>query len=349
MKTQRFIPALDGIRALGVLEVILYHCRISPVEAGWMGVSLFFSLSGYLITSLLIAEFQKTGTISIKGFYIRRIRRIYPALVLVILGFIGLSLYQRRPFGPVLLDSIVSFAGIANWTRAFNLKIPTALGHLWSLAIECQFYLIWGPLCFLALSRSKNLKSFFFFCLTLCIFAFACRFTLIDLGFPSRRMYNGLDTRIDDFAVGAALATLLQLFDISKRQHLILFLALLGTAIHFYFLSTLPITVWRKSAFVPTAIALSSTMMVLGASQPGLFAKILSWRPLRYIGEISYGLYLWHYPILRMFRYRGFGKYEILAAVIVATFACAALSYHLVEKRFLPRKRVVPQESDKDL
>ncbi len=337
-------PSLDGIRAIAVLMVMMGHLNL--IYAGGLGVDIFFVLSGYLITAILIAEFAANGRISLKKFYARRALRILPAviLLLVVLNVFAAVTQSGEPVAKLRWDSLGALFYIANWLRAFGRDLGI-IGHLWSLSIEEQFYFFWPITLAFLLSRKMSANQ-----ILLIIFLAV---TLVNLdriylyqGLQSfDRIYNGLDSRADALLVGCALGVSGYQF-VSRRVWALL--GLVGAAFVGYVLfRAYPIP---ASLRVPFGLTIGGTLFALGVafslaavlSNPqSIFAKLLRIPPLVWTGRLSYGLYLWHFPVFTSVA-AWFPEWEparLTALKIAGTFVCATLSYYLVERPCLNLKK----------
>ncbi len=340
-----YVPALDGLRAFAVFSVVAYHCRLLPYPGGLFGVDLFFALSGFLITGLLLKEFNTTASISITTFYARRARRLLPALLVLVASFTLAAWLLGWNWHQVLKEAALSTFGVSNWARAMDYRLPKTLGHLWSLSVEIQFCLLWAPLCYLVLRKWRSAEALFIFCIILTLFVELHRRGLVSSEASIKRLYNGTDVRLNCFAIGGAVRALLMgERQLSQRARAVcskyaLWFGIVGLSVHLYLSSTVSIRAWSHTAFLSTAIALSCAAMIIGASMApnALFARVLSLPPLRYIGQISYGIYLWHYLLLKMIHLPGLGKPERSLLCITASVIAGTLSYYLVERHFLKR------------
>jgi peptidoglycan/LPS O-acetylase OafA/YrhL len=340
-------PGLDGVRAVAVTGVVLYHAGVSWMPGGFLGVDVFFVLSGYLITSLLLAERGRTGRVNLKRFWGGRARRLLPALALVVLfSLIAASTIARDDLARTRGDAIASAVFMTNWDLIlqshsyFNaFGRPSLLQHLWSLAVEEQFYLVW-PL--LLVGGLKWLGERRMFALT-ALGAIASAVAMWALYDPDRdpsRVYYGTDTRSSTLLVGALLAfawpAARMRAEVSPRARSVLdgigVAALLGVIAVF----------WRVSDYEPwlyrggfLLVAVCAGVLVGVVSHPAArLGDALGWAPLRWVGKRSYGIYLWHWPVMELTRARidvpWHGPLLVVAQVAV-TVALAALSYRYVE------------------
>lgn len=320
-RSLQYDPALDGLRAIAVSAVVLFHLWPKALPGGWAGVDLFFVLSGYLITRILVREYEAKGDLSLKRFYIRRVLRLMPALVALVVVYLVFALLTDRE--GVWLNAITALLYLTNWARAFNMA-DSEIGHTWSLAIEEQFYILWPFILLLFLRRGHALAG----AVALLVLAIAWRALLMATGTELDRIYNGFDTHADPLLIGCVLALL------PWRP------AKCSAALPFGLL-----LLWFVFAGVkgPLALALGYTIvglisawLVLAAAGEGWFRAMLSWRPLVFTGKISYGIYLWHFPIIVVGRHHVPESLSFL--LIVLSFAAAVGSFYIVEKPFLRAK-----------
>ncbi len=350
------VPALDGLRGMAVLAVVLYHFEVTAggrwlAKGGFLGVDAFFVLSGYLITALLIAERRRDGAIDLRAFWARRARRLVPALVVVFLVFIGLTMFV---YGPDLRTALrqqmtaTLFYG-ANWYAIFSgesyvqqFSAPSPLRHMWSLAIEEQFYLVW-PLVVVALLRRRRPRAVMWTALVMAVVSAVWMAAQFIPNQDPSRIYYGTDTRLQSLALGAALAAALAEgltigSDGARR----------GLGIVAVFVAAWLALAWNRTSYLADwlytggflLLALSVCIIILACVDgppPGIgnpVAAALSWRPLRFLGVISYGVYLFHWPIFLLITpdRTGLTGAVLTAARITATLALAVPSYLLIER-----------------
>jgi peptidoglycan/LPS O-acetylase OafA/YrhL len=338
-------PALDGLRAIAVLAVIAYHDNYQWAKGGFLGVDLFFVLSGFLITSLLVAEFDHERRISLGGFWSRRARRLLPALLLVVflIALYTSSIVPKIEYGQLRGDGLASLFYVANWRFILagqsyfaGVAYPSPFRHLWSLAIEEQFYLLW-PLVFLGVTvvLKRSLRFLTWLCVGGAAVSVALMWATYDAIDPSRSYY-GTDTRMHTILVGCVLALVLHRARSLPRSRAWLqgvgIAAAIACAAAFYFVSDQASAYYHGGSLL---FAIVVALLIAGVTRPGsIVARPLSWRPLRWIGMISYGLYLWHWPVQVYLTPARTGKnYDTLNAErLVVTFALATLSFYLVER-----------------
>jgi peptidoglycan/LPS O-acetylase OafA/YrhL len=344
-------PALDGLRALAVLGVLLYHAQVSWVPGGFLGVDAFFVLSGFLITSLLVDEWRKHGRIDLRAFWVRRARRLLPALVLVVIAVGAYALFVARPdeLDRIRGDAFGSLLYVANWRQLFEssyfaqLATPSPLRHTWSLGIEEQWYLVW-PLALLVALRFTRSRRWVVIALTAGL-AFGSALLMALLFDPSdpSRVYYGTDTRAQALLVGAGLALLVMRPRGRPRQARatagMIGLEVVGIIAVGYlgwlWTHVADTSTWMYSGgFLVEALAVAALIAAATRPYSPILGPLLSVAPLRAIGRISYGVYLWHWPVyvyLTPAR-TGLGDGPLLAARLAVTFGLAVLSYRLVEQ-----------------
>ncbi len=353
----RRLPGLDGLRGIAVLAVIIYHADVSLLVGGFLGVDVFFVLSGFLITSLLIDELTQTNTVDRARFYMRRIRRLMPALFLVLFFSVLVSgLFVLDAAYHVRRDLPWAITFVLNWSYLFfeqsyfvNISRPPLLQHLWSLSVEEQFYVIW-PILLVALYKVKvgNLAprvKIFLVSATLAIASTAWMIYLsVANGFPipndPSRVYFGTDTHAMGLLVGCAAAALWRYEKLNARltpdrttalNSLGLF-SLAGVAYFFLFVSELNEFLYRGGFLI---LSILTATLVIVAAHPGLkFGTRLGNPVLKWFGDRSYGIYLWHWPIFVLMRSGIDIQWSDPVAFVVKiaiVLVVADLSYRFVE------------------
>ena len=319
------LPGLDGLRGIAVLAVIIYHADISALAGGFLGVDVFFVLSGFLITNLLLEELTRTNTIDRANFYLRRIRRLLPALLLVLLASILVSgLFVMDAAYQVRRDLPWAFTFVLNWSYIFfdqsyfvNISRPPLLQHLWSLSIEEQFYVTW-PLVIIGLyklpmGRITPRQKIFAVSLFLALASTAWMVYLsIANGFPipndPSRVYFGTDTHAMGLLIGCATGALWRSERLSVRltpdrataMNSIGMFCLAGIAYFFIFVSELNEWLYRGGFLV---LSLITAALIVIIAHPGLkFGARLGNPVLKWFGDRSYGIYLWHWPVFVLLR-----------------------------------------------
>ena len=362
-----YLPGLDGIRAIAVLGVLLYHADLGFLPGGFLGVDVFFVLSGFLITTLLLEQFERTGHINFKSFYLGRVRRLFPALIaLLIVVAIACTFIYQDAAHKTASDIIASVFYINNWwyiigdTSYFDfIARPPLLKHLWSLAVEEQFYFVW-PLIAFTLMRIWRRRGVLIVSLTLAALSTIWMLILsLQHGYPEladpSRVYFGTDSHAMGLLIGAALASIWRpgmarsIVNRTTRDGLtVVGLAALVGLLAFYF-TVGEFTPWLyRGGFL--ALALVVALLVVIASHPGTnFGRALGTQPWRYIGQRSYGLYLWHWPIFAVTRPEldtSLTGFWLLTLRLALTFAAAELSYRFLE---MPIRRGVIGRTLKNL
>lgn len=321
MQRLGYVPALDGVRGVAILLVISTH--FFGVAGGTTGVDVFFALSGFLISTLLLEERTFTGGVDLHAFYIRRVRRLFPALAMAIVVYLVATEAAGEDH---ILVALLSISYATNVLLAVGRSIfqGTGLIHLWSLAQEEQFYLVW-PLVLLFVARSR--RAFAFVLLGYLLLS-GWRAGLWIHGAPTYRIYYGPDTRATALIAGSALAIWRYRRGLNVGEWagqagagLLLAGAVFGWAVAFW--PTVGEPVFELGVILLLAAALSDTSIARGLAK----------RPLVWIGERSYSLYLWQMTLGACRYVFGVGALATFVALTLA-FLCAALSYRFVEKRF---------------
>jgi peptidoglycan/LPS O-acetylase OafA/YrhL len=341
-------PALDGIRALAVAAVLAYHAGMPWARGGFLGVDAFFVLSGFLITSLLLVEYRAKGRIAFTAFWARRGRRLLPALFLMLIGVGVYAVAFAKPdeLNRLRADALTTIGYVANWRPVFSgesyfdqFSVPSPLRHTWSLAIEEQWYAVWPLLLFVLLRlRRGSLRV----ALTVSLAMAAGSALLMALLFqplhdPSRVFY-GTDTRAQSLLVGALLAMLLlERAPVRSAPGKAALQA--GAVLCVVFLGF----VWARAGD-GSALLYRGGFLVLGMAvavviaasvQPagGVVGRVLALPPLRGLGLISYGVYLWHWPVYLMLTpdRTGLNGYPLFALRVATTLGVAIASYQFLE------------------
>jgi peptidoglycan/LPS O-acetylase OafA/YrhL len=344
-------PALDGIRAIAVLSVVVYHLNGGWLAGGYLGVDVFFVLSGYLITSLMIIEYRGSGMVSLAGFWARRARRLLPALVTMI---IGVSVYYGSFASDLELvglreDLISALFYVANWRfiasgqSYFEQFVSVSpVRHTWSLAIEEQFYLVWPVVGLFLLARRRAVMVAA--CGTGLAVSTWLMYALYDDTDPSRS-YFGSGARVHQILVGVILAVGLSgeaagvIKSVARR---LVPLAVLGLAVALVSLADESALYYRGGSL---GVAVATGVLVAGLEGGHRFKQSLAARPLVAVGLVSYGVYLWHWPVIQVVRSR-WGptsdlRYAGLAAAITAGLTMA--SYFIIEKPIRQRRKIAGQ------
>jgi peptidoglycan/LPS O-acetylase OafA/YrhL len=343
-------PALDGLRALAILTIMLYHGEVSWSRGGYLSVDLFFVLSGYLITSLLVAEWNARGTLDLGAFWSGRARRLLPALLLMLAGIAAYAALLAPPARLARMrgDALATLAYVANWRFAFThlsyfeqFGDASPLTHMWSLGIEEQYYLLWPLLLILGLRLVKgNLRALLAWAVVAAFASATLMAVLYRPGTDPSRLYYGTDTRAQALLLGGALAFLLaDRGPVPVPRPLVEGVGLLGLGGLAAMLVLVPDTAhWMYLGGFALAALVCALLIAAATQDGGSVQRLFASPPLPQIGRISYGLYLWHWPLyvaITPDRVHLHGT-ALLGARTAATFVVASLSYHLVE---LPVRR----------
>ncbi len=351
----RYVPGLDGLRALSVTAVLLYHADVSWMTGGFLGVDVFFVISGYLITSLLLAEQGASGRVGLGRFYLRRARRLLPALF-VVLATVSLFTVVFLPdeIRTLRADVVAALGYATNWWQIAEeqsyvaaLSRPPLLRHLWSLAVEEQFYLVWPLLLVGMMKLWGGRRRPMLIATGVGIVASFTTMLVLSLPhdfrfFEPSRVYFGSDTRVFTMLLGAALAMVWSPWKLNPRipaparnaldavgaAALVGLFAIFATA-HYQS------NVLFRGGFLGVAILAAIVIAVAVHPASRLGAVALGHQPLRWIGERSYGIYLWHWPVFMLTRpdsdvsLTGGAN---LALRLGITLAIAELSYRFIEE-----------------
>ncbi|RGO47668.1 acyltransferase family protein [Dorea formicigenerans] len=349
-KKRRYITGLDGIRAIAVIMVLAYHLKLALFKSGFLGVTVFFVLSGYLITGILISEVEEEGTIDLKNFWLRRIRRLVPAVMSMAVVIIFVSTVVNRViFTKGCKDFLASVLGFNNWWQIFNkvsyfeaAGVPSPFTHCWSLAIETQFYLIY-PLILLGIyklaksrgeGRAKRGLLFAGVTLLLALISVILMIVLFDPQQDASRVYYGTDTRAFSLLFGALLAILWDYRMVPRRLSASVNMVLGSVSFAVLLVMTIAINgssnFWyRGGQFVGTILTVLVIYTVLGRKT--WLSRFLSNPVLKWIGDRSYSIYLWHYPIILLISKGIKASWWITLIEIVLSVVLAELSYRFIE------------------
>jgi len=326
-------PAFDGLRAIAVSLVLGFHALVPRFSGGYLGVDVFFVLSGFLISSLLYREWNCSGQIKVRRFYFRRLVRLTPALFFLLITYIVLApwMWPAVPRQAIFRDAAVAGLYLSDYGCAFW-SVPVHLRHTWSLSVEEHFYLLWPWVLMILYTRFSRRQ---------CAWALAGLYLLatawrlycdLDGAQGYVATYFRFDTRLSGLILGSWLATVdFSRFDWNRIPK---------DAMAFFALILVLICTWRFPIKSTLALALGTALvewctvlalMVINASDKSIAFSLLSARPLVLLGRLSYGIYLWHYPIF-MFLWDQWRWYWILIIGGSITLLMATLSYLTVER-----------------
>jgi peptidoglycan/LPS O-acetylase OafA/YrhL len=353
-RSEPHVAGLDGIRAVAVIGVLGFHAGVPWFGGGLLGVDIFFVLSGYLITSLLVQEWSGSGTVAFLRFYERRARRLLPGLFLLMLLVAAYARWFAEPSTLSTLrgDAFSTLAYVANWRFIFSGQSyfvrygpPSPLLHTWSLAVEEQFYVVWPALALFVL-RHRGRRGLAAVASAGIVASAALTVVLFNHGVDISRLYYGTDTRIQEIMTGAVLAVAMP--HIRRRVArargdgglwspgaAVALVGGVGAVALLWLLHTMSgqADFLYDGGFLAVATATAAVILVVVIRPRALVSRILAVGVLGYIGRISYGLYLYHFPLFLMIdnQRTGLSGPTLLAARLAATTAAAVVSYHLVE------------------
>jgi len=338
-------PYLDGVRGVAILLVLVCHIPTLPLQGGFIGVDLFFVLSGFLITTLLLEEWQATGRISLGAFYARRALRLLPALLVVLGACVVFSEVRedRAAAGGMRTSALMTLFYSANWFLAYKAYPRGELSATWSLSVEEQFYLVWPVILLGMLRLGCSRRTMAGVVIAAMAGSMAARIVLWQGGATPSRVFFGTDTHADGLLAGA-LVGMLFAWGAGPRSPGAAKALDLAALLSLGLLGLLVAIGWQAD---PAMIQAGYPVLNLGAavlvaslvSSPAL-RRIFEVAPLVWIGRISYGVYLWHIAVFWMFGKAGWvGGALYWPAAIALTIAIAAASFYGLERPILRFKR----------
>jgi peptidoglycan/LPS O-acetylase OafA/YrhL len=364
----RRVPALDGVRGLAVAAVVAFHLGVHSVRGGLLGVDVFFVLSGYLITGLVLSEWRTTGDVSLPRFWARRARRLLPALLLVLAVVAVASRWLLPPdqLPAVRGDVLATLFYVANWHSIIAhhgyfaaFAAPSPLLHTWSLAVEEQFYLLWPLGATLALRKLRSSRWLLAISVGGFVTSAGLMAALSVLGVSTDRLYYGTDTRAQALFVGDALAGIMfavgreftgQRFRPGPRKHRSPLLGLAGLAgaasLIVFCLRVDGQSSWLyRGGFALFALSVAAVIAAVVLQPRSLLARVVAARPLVQLGVISYGVYLWHWPVIVALTHArtGLSGAELLGLRVGVTLVISLLSFYLLERPIREQRWRVPK------
>lgn len=346
---KHYMPGLDGLRTLAVFAVIAYHFDFAWAGGGLLGVCLFFVLSGYLITDLLANEWDLAGRIDLKNFWVRRARRLLPALFVMLAAVaLWLMIFDPSRLPSYWQDELASIFYVSNWWFIFHevsyfesFGPPSPLGHLWSLAVEEQFYIFWPLLIWLGFYVVKHKGRLALLTMIGVIISALAMALIYQPGMDPNRVYYGTDTRAFSLLLGAALALVWPSRKLNRHLSLNFRRALDVSGL--VALIIVILLMWRTNQYQTSLyrgglmlFSVASAVLIAVLAHPASrLGRLFGREPLRWLGVRSYGIYLWHFPVIVLTSPVVNTKGPDLTLIFCQLAACiilAALSYRLVEE-----------------
>ncbi|MFD2830913.1 acyltransferase family protein [Corticicoccus populi] len=343
----RYLAGLDGLRAVAVIAIIIYHLNPEWLPGGFLGVDTFFVISGYLITSLLLYEYRTKGTIDLKGFWIRRFKRLIPAAFFMITAVLTYTLFfEIEMIQRMKQDAVAAFFYVSNWwyifqdVSYFDSAESQPLLHLWSLAIEEQFYLIWPLVFFLLIRKNKSMAGVFGITLLISLISLVIMVVLAEPMQDNSRVYFGTDTRLQTLLLGVMLAYIWPPFKLKRAVDVdvkrwidgIGVVSLLILIYFFFTVNSSDYWIYFGGLYLISAVTL---LLIASSVHPStMLPKILGNPVFLWIGTRSYSLYLWHYPVIVLMNrhfIQGQIPWYIIIIEVIMTGVFAEVSYRFIE------------------
>lgn len=348
-KNSRYMVGLDSLRGLAILGVILYHINFNWMPGGFLGVTVFFVLSGYLITDILAMEWKRNKRIDLKKFWLSRARRLLPGmLVMLVITLAWITIFHSSLLEKMRGDSLAALFYVSNWWYIYhklsyfdNFNQIYPLNHFWSLAVEEQFYVVWPFIISLGLYYIKKQSRMI---LLICLGAFASALAMAILyepGVDPSRIYYGTDTRAFSLLIGAVLALVWPSNRLANK--IIPKARFILDVVGGIALIIILVMFWKTNQYDPflykggmVLLSIATALLVANLAHPASrIAQFLRFRPLRWVGVRSYGIYLWHYPILTLTTPKvNAGDFSIIRAILqfLLIILIAQISWKFIEK-----------------
>lgn len=348
-KNSRYMVGLDSLRGLAILGVILYHINFNWMPGGFLGVTVFFVLSGYLITDILAMEWKRNKRIDLKKFWLSRARRLLPGmLVMLVITLAWITIFHSSLLEKMRGDSLAALFYVSNWWYIYhklsyfdNFNQISPLNHFWSLAVEEQFYVVWPFIISLGLYYIKKQSRMI---LLICLGAFASALAMAILyepGVDPSRIYYGTDTRAFSLLIGAVLALVWPSNRLANK--IIPKARFILDVVGGIALIIILVMFWKTNQYDPflykggmVLLSIATALLVANLAHPASrIAQFLRFRPLRWVGIRSYGIYLWHYPILTLTTPKvNVGDFSIIRAIFqfLLIILIAQISWKFIEK-----------------
>lgn len=335
MENRDYYRELDGLRAIAVILVILFHLDVPAVSGGFIGVDVFFVISGYLMTSIILEEIKLKGTIVFKEFFVRRFKRLYPALIVTLFlsflaAFFLMSAQDLQKFGGSVVSSMLGLSNFYFWSQSGYFDIAAILKpalHTWSLSVEAQFYIFWIILIAVAVVR-LNIKPYIVILgIGLCSLILNIFFeTSID----TTTLFFLIPFRIYEFAIGGSVFFLMHLRPSSKIYADLVVCCGMGLVFYSAFIFTDQIRFPSYNALIP---CIGTALIIWSANRSGVFSFLFRLKGVIYLGLISYSLYLVHWPIIVFYKYKTYGDLNIIdkSLIFFISVLLATLIYRFIE------------------